>query len=386
MTTPAAKVAASRKGHLNRDTIIKALRDYAELYGDDFASWAFSPSVAKWNDRPEARERYLAGNPKTGEPWPSLNAIKTHFGGFNAARVAAGLPANKPGPAKGRRPAGEAAPIRGVDDRVRVIYRDREVPTSETRESDPETRKLVRDLERALTRADERMAKLERQADKAAERLHAVRARRDELTVKAQKQRERADRQTARADQLAAEVADLRAAVKAAEGERSEWSAEAVEAALAESGLRVELDAARVELEELRARAELADGGVLEQAASEVAEARERVQHARQAQREAEHAARDAESARRGAVSLARKAEADAADERARRVAIQEAVAGHQRRLTPAELAELRSTGPAGLPVLTAAMKRVLKAQGVGPRKAALREVATAAIRWAERL
>src|SRR3954453_8440117 len=99
--TPAARAVGGQKVW-TRDRIIQELRDYAELYGPDFTTAAFNPSVAKWRDDPESRERYLKGNPKTGEPWPALNTIRKMFGGFNAARVAAGLQPNTPGPSPAR--------------------------------------------------------------------------------------------------------------------------------------------------------------------------------------------------------------------------------------------------------------------------------------------
>lgn len=89
MTSPALKARGGRQGTWTRETIIKALRRYAALYGDDFTAAAFSPSTAKWRDNgEEIIDRYYEGDPETGAAWPSLNAIKTHAPGasFNAAR------------------------------------------------------------------------------------------------------------------------------------------------------------------------------------------------------------------------------------------------------------------------------------------------------------
>src|SRR4051795_7664582 len=124
--TPATKVRGA-KGYTANE-IVKALRRYADLYGEDFPQAAFSPSLAKWGDRPELAERYVLGDPETGERWPSLGSIRRVFSSFSVAREAAGLPVNKSGPRKGatRRAAGEAAPIRDVKHVTRTIFREKD--------------------------------------------------------------------------------------------------------------------------------------------------------------------------------------------------------------------------------------------------------------------
>src|ERR1700758_999100 len=93
----------TRKGR-SRTYYIEALREYARLFGDDFPQSAFAPSQAKRNGRPDLVEVYYQPRPSGGN-WPSLNAIKLHFGSWNEAREAAGFPPNQTGPASGRRPA-----------------------------------------------------------------------------------------------------------------------------------------------------------------------------------------------------------------------------------------------------------------------------------------
>ena len=93
---------------------------------------------------------------------------------------------------------------------------------------------------------------------------------------------------------------------------------------------------------------------------------------------QAQAAARDAADAR---------AEADAAERRARELSA--LVADGQRRLTGSELAELRTDGPSGPAVLAAALKRLARARAAGDRggqAAALAELASAAVRWRDRL
>ena len=98
----------------------------------------------------------------------------------------------------------------------------------------------------------------------------------------------------------------------------------------------------------------------------------------RAADDQAEAAARDAAEARQAAA---------AAERRARELSA--LVADGQRRLTPGELAALRSDGPSGPAVLASALRRLAKARAAGDRRGlrvALGEVAAAAVRWHDRL
>jgi hypothetical protein len=64
-------------------------------------------------------------------------------------------------------------------------------------------------------------------------------------------------------------------------------------------------------------------------------------------------------------------------------------VCGEQRRLTAAELAALRAGGPSGPAVLASALKTLARARATGDRTAlagALGELASAAVRWRDRL
>jgi hypothetical protein len=106
-----------------------------------------------------------------------------------------------------------------------------------------------------------------------------------------------------------------------------------------------------------------------------VADAEARV---RAADDQAEAAVRDAAEARR---------EAAAAEQRARELSA--LVANGQRRLTGGELAELREGGASGPAVLATALKRLAKARAAHDRgglASALAEVASAAVRWRDRL
>ena len=93
---------------------------------------------------------------------------------------------------------------------------------------------------------------------------------------------------------------------------------------------------------------------------------------------QAEAAVRDAAEARCAAA---------AAERRARELSA--LVADGQRRLTAEELSALRGGGPSGPAVLAAALRRLAKARAAGDRgglRAALGEIASAAVRWHDRL
>jgi len=98
----------------------------------------------------------------------------------------------------------------------------------------------------------------------------------------------------------------------------------------------------------------------------------------RAADDQAAAAARDAADARRAAAT---------AERRARELSA--LVGDGQRRLTPGELAALRADGASGPAVLAGALRRLAKARAAGDRgglRSALGEVASAAVRWHDRL
>src|SRR3954468_6816415 len=114
---------------------------------------------------------------------------------------------------------------------------------------------------------------------------------------------------------------------------------------------------------------------VLERAQVLVADAEARV---RAAEDQAEAAALDAAEARRESAKAKRRARELSA-----------LIAEDQRRLTGCELAELRSGEPSGPAVLAAAIKRLARARAAGDRgglASALAEVASAAVRWRDRI
>ena len=113
----------------------------------------------------------------------------------------------------------------------------------------------------------------------------------------------------------------------------------------------------------------------LERMEAAVADADARV---RASEDQVEAAVRDADEARRAAAT---------AERRARELSA--LVADGQRRLTAEELNGLRSGGASGPAVLAGALRRLAKARAAGDRagqRAALGEIASAAVRWHDRL
>lgn len=394
--TPANMVAGAWTRE--QETIRAALRDYAGLYGDDFTSAAFNPATAKWTDRPELIERYYLGNTaRGGAPWPSLNTIRKTFGTFNAARESIGLEANRPGP-RSKRAAGKHAPIRDVRER-------RVGPEFDTgaraAKAAPVVRTVVDDAEvkrlgKALAKAERALARETTKSMKAAERLHDARGRArtsaSELRRKSEALAAAAAREDGLRAELAVRVADARSGV--ADRNRAERALAAahatIEALASEHATEVARLAAALETAERGAElVELADPVELERVRTEVYEARDRVAVAVAAQRAAEEAMVAARRERQVAVAARQVAEREALAESTRRVAIQQAVTGHDRPLTADEVEQLRGRGPAGAPVFAAAVKAVARANATGarePLRKALREVAAAALRWSERL
>lgn len=378
MATVREQIADGRKvGVLTRDDIIKALREYGELYGPGFSQSAFNPSSAKRAGRPDLVELYYKGRPN-GERWPSLNAIKTKFGGsWNDARAAAGFAPNTTGPAAGRRKAGDAEPILNV--RERLVYI-----------SSAKTRQVVE----KLRRAEDRSMRLEARLDAARDEVRELRARGPRVvvdrparvktevktvtkTVKVKDERalERlrsklADSEASRRateDQLRAEKRDHDRAMVAVENARAEAAAsvrDAEDATREYKGMADRLSAAEGRVARLRAELDQAREvlvGVSEAAAASdlVSQAEARVEQA-----ELRAARAEREMAEQGA-----------------------AVTGELRRLTAGELADLRVRGPAGPAVMAKALKKLASARaGRGDMRAALAEVARAAVSWEDRL
>ena len=375
--TPAALAGVSpqarpgRRGGWDRDSIITAISEWVATYGEPPRAADWNPSSAKWSGQLWRVARYRAGR-ADGSPWPALNAAKRPFGGSLTAAVrAAGFAPAGPGPVRrtdvdpaqaGRAvmsPEGRAmvaaalAQARAAERRVSVLEarlaraQPREAPAVVTKT------KVVRERvadDAAIARADRRAASARA---KSRERVAAAR-------MDAAEARQTAKKLAARLERAEATIASLRE-------ERRELKTEV------EQG-RDRLVAGERML--ARARAE-----AVEQAAPEVVTVREPAPGAA----EVRAARTDAARARR-AVADAEERVARAERELRETVA---AIRGEPRRLTPAELAELRDQGPSGPAVLAEAVRALAAARADGDRLAlrdALGRVARAAVTWGDRL
>jgi hypothetical protein len=185
-------------------------------------------------------------------------------------------------------------------------------------------------------------------------------------------------REQPKATRLQDELADALARVAALERQliTAEGRADRAETKASEARRRVRRATdPRARRERVKVARRDARAEALERVEELIADAEARV---RASDDQAQAAARDAADAR---------ADAAAAERRARELSA--LVADGQRRLTGGELSELRTGGPSGPAVLAAALKRLARARSAGDRggqAAALAEIASAAVRWRDRL
>jgi DNA repair exonuclease SbcCD ATPase subunit len=389
-----------------RERVVQAIRRWHEVYGEAPRAADWNPSSAKWSGQTWRIERYQKGDPETGAAWPSLNAAKRPFGGsLNRAIEAAGLPVAKPGPRPRRASASPDLVGRIEDPRAR--------------ESIAALQATVRELERKLETRDRQLAEVRDSRDRAQE---LVRARRERLLesgwtaaaapvstgppaertvtkteVKTKVVRDPSvDRELAR---LTRRLERLERQVAAAEAARDEAAAGAREAKTSATRLASRLERAEATINTLRAEKRELSGETkralddadalriaLERAEARAPEVRvERVevmsandQMVVDALARADRAEREAHDADLRAVRAEREHREVAA-----------LVTGEPRRLTKAEVQELRARGAAGMGVMSKAIQQLAAARKDGgrePLRAALTAVASAAIEWRERL
>ena len=349
--TSSAQIAGGRRvRRWTRETIIAKILEWNDRYGEPPCSADWNPSLARWRAQEWRAERYREGE------WPSTNAAKRPFdGSFDAALRAAGLEPRRPGP---RRAAG-AARARGRPAHRAVLGVTRQASCSRPTTA-PARRSGARPRSSAGSRRRRAVpsgpsARCARRVARRAARASARAGR----GVRATACRSR----DARVRELTAEhveevVANADARVRAALDQT-------------EAAVRDATDARRAQR-----RAEARAAG------SEVrAETSERLASAARAQLAAEgtEAAWDA--------AHATEARAAAAERSARELAL--LVCGEARSLTAAELTALRTAGPSGPVVLAAALRQLGRARagGGGPAlEAALTALASAAVRWRDRL
>ena len=402
----APQVRNGRGAGWDRDSIIIAIQEWVATYGEPPRAADWNPSSAKWSGQLWRVERYRAGR-ADGSPWPALNSAKRPFrGSLNEALRAAGFEPAKPGPKRRTdvdpeqahraviSPEGRAmlvaalAQAREAEQRVLTLEGrleragDRALRLTAERDAarrrsgaravgapvEPSVvrervvdqiggseKNRLRNLDAALARAQRRAAGAEAKADA------TVRASREQLAgarMDAAEARTAAKRMASRLERAEATIATLR-------GERRELKA-------GQDRLADRLVAAERMLERARAEAERVPEVVtVREAAPGAAEVRAaRVEAARDRRAAAEAELRAAQAERELRETVA-------------------AVRGEARKLTAAELADLRTNGPAGPAVMAeaiAALAAARRSNNPARMQDALRRVAQAAVMWQERI
>lgn len=360
-----------RKGRVawDRDSVINAIQEWVATYGEPPRAADWNPSSAKWSGQLWRVERYRAGR-ADGSPWPALNSAKRPFGGsLNAAIRAAGFEPAKPGPKRRTDVDLEQA------DRAQMSPEGRAMLAAALAQA-REAERRVAQLEARLKRAKPGPAAKpkvvrERVVDEAAvaraERNGAAAKAKAEVVIRESREQVAAARMDAAearqtAQRLAARLERAEATIGTLRGERRELKAELDRTADRLVARERRLEAARARTPEVVTVVEEAP------AAAEV---------------------RAAQAAATQAEALATEAEVRAARaERELRETVA-AIRGEARKLTAAELAALRVTGPSGPAVMAEALKALAAARATdNPTRMqdALRRVAQAAVTWGERI
>lgn len=374
------------RGAWDRDAIIQAIHEWVALHGEPPRAADWNPSSARWAGQTWRIERYRAGR-RDGGPWPALNSAKRPFGGsLTAAIEAAGFQPVKPGPKRRTDVQLEQADRADLGSDGRALL---DAALAQSRAADRRVAalegQLVRARDRAVRLAGERDAA--RRGGRASATPKVVRERvvvPDEAAVA--RARKRAEAAVAkadvavreareRADTARAETAEARTAAQrlASRSERSEATVATLRGE--RRALKSELDRSSdrvTALERLLVEAERAPTVV------RVCEEAPEAAAVRTATQEAARARRAAEAAELRAATAERELGETAA-----------AIRGEARRLTPAELAELRSAGPSGPAVMAAALQELAaarKTQNPTATAAALGQIAQAAVTWRERI
>ncbi|WP_205699036.1 hypothetical protein [Conexibacter sp. SYSU D00693] len=377
-TFAGAASATARKGRggWDRDAVISAIQEWVATYGEPPRAADWNPSSAKWSGQLWRVERYRAGR-ADGSSWPALNSAKRPFGGsLGAAIRAAGFEPARPGPRR---------------------RTDVDVAQADRAQMDPEARAMLRAALASAREAEGRVARLEAALERERERAASAPPKVVRERVVDQAAVTRAQRRAAKADErAAAAVRDAREQVAGARMDAAEARAAAGRLAARLERAEATIGTLRGERRELAAEAaRLGDRLVAAQRLLDAAREAARSQTARVEVVTVREEAPEAAELRDALAEAARcRRVAEAAELRAARAEreLRETVAlvrGEARRLTPAELADLRASGPAGPAVLARALKALASVRasgGTADLRAALRAVAEAAVTWQERL
>ena len=391
----ALRTRTGRGAGWDRDSIIIAIQEWVATYGEPPRAADWNPSSAKWSGQLWRVKRYRAGR-ADGSPWPALNSAKRPFGGsLTSAIEAAGFEPAKPGPRRRSDVDPEQAHRADMSPEGRAMLA---AAMAQAREAE----RRIAALEAKLDRAGERAVRLTADRD-CARRAGRPAAQAANGSVKPKVIRERVvdDAAVARAQRRAA-AAEAKAQVGVREAREQFAGArmDAAEARTIAKRMAAKLERAEATIGTLRGeRRELKAGQ--DRLADQLVAAERLLERARaEAERvpdvvtvrEAAPGAAELRAARTEAGRARRAAaEAELRAARAERE-LRETVAavrGEARKLTAAELDELRSQGPAGPAVMAEALKALATARkSNNPMRMqdALRRVAQAAVTWQERI
>ncbi|MCP9490206.1 MAG: hypothetical protein MSC31_10070 [Solirubrobacteraceae bacterium MAG38_C4-C5] len=379
----------------DRDAIISAIREWVATYGEPPRAADWNPSSAKWSRQEWRIERYRAGR-ADGSPWPALNSAKRPFGGsLSEAIRAAGFEPARPGPRRRTDVDLARADRSTVDVEGHALL---DAALTQVRAADRRVAVLEGGLERARASAERFRVERDaaRRSAKAALKPKVVRERVVDGAAIARARR-RADAAAAKADTAVREAREHRDQVARAR-------ADAVEAGTAAKRLAARLERSEATIGTLRdERGELK--GEVDRLADRLVVAERLLAGARAEAARADEVGPEVVTVREEAPEAAEVRAAQAEAARARRTArdaelraaraereLRETVAavrGEARRLTPAELAELRADGPSGPAIMAEALKALSAARTTANptrTQAALRHVAQAAVTWQERI
>ena len=391
----ALRAGGGRGSGWDRDSIIIAIQEWVATYGEPPRAADWNPSSAKWSGQLWRVERYRAGR-ADGSPWPALNSAKRPFGGsLTAAIEAAGFEPAKPGPKRRSDVDPEQAHRADMSPEGRAMLA---AALAQAREAE----RRIATLEAKLDRAGERALRLTAERDAARRRAgRPVASANGSAKPKVIRERVIDDAAVARAQRRAA-AAEAKAQVSVREAREQFAGArmDAAEARTIAKRMAAKLERAEATIGTLRGeRRELKAGQ--DRLADQLVAAERLLERARveaervpevMTVREAAPGAAEVRAARTEAQRSRRAAaEAELRAARAERE-LRETVAavrGEARKLTAAELAELRTKGPGGPAVMAEALKALAAARKTNnPMRMqdALRRVAQAAVTWQERI
>jgi hypothetical protein len=379
---------------------ITFIKRWVALFGEPPRAADLNPSAARNSGQEWRIARYAAGDPETGEPFMALNSLKKPFdGSLNKAIVAAGFAPAKPGPPRRAEVRGREVDVDrlGLHPQVRAAL---EAAQADARAAAAKLQASDRRLAEARDRAARDAAALAASRAENArlrerlERRAAVKA--EAAAPKVVRQRVVDDAAVRRAREQA-DRAVARAAAKAEAAREGEREAKTTATRLASRLERAEATINAVRAEKAQLRAELSererDADRVVAAERQAADLREQLA----ALRERPPVVRSAD---REAVELA-ELEQEATERRAREAEVRAARAerelretvallkGQARRLTAAEVEDLRTEGPAGPSMLARAIEGVVRARRAGNPdeiRQALRSLSQASETYRDRL